>query len=99
MVLITVLILSPQSLVNPVTLASLGSACCDFPVRCGCDKKKQLSCRSSRGMFSYLKKSMSTSSSIRSACPMTGLKKSSQMRLGVMVCSREAARRIRAKRS
>lgn len=48
---------------------------------------------------SYLQKSMSTNSSSRSAWPITGRKKSSVMRLGVMLCSVEAVRRIRAKRS
>lgn len=50
-------------------------------------------------LLGYLKKSMSTKSSSRSACPMTGLKKSSEIRLGVMLCSMEAVRRIWAKRS
>lgn len=47
---------------------------------------------------SYLLKSISTRKSSRSAWPMTGRKKSSVMRLGVMVLSMDAASRIWAKR-
>lgn len=47
---------------------------------------------------SYLLKSISTRKSSRSAWPMTGRKKSSVMRLGVMVLSVEAASRMPAKR-
>lgn len=39
MVVIIVLLLSPQSLVSPVTLASAGPTCCDFPVRRHLDNK------------------------------------------------------------
>lgn len=55
--------------------------------------------KSSKIHCSYLQKSMSTSSSSRFACPITGRKKSSVMRLGVMLCNTEAVRRIWAKRS